>query len=266
MHDSSDHYGSSDRTDHLRVIRKLLTRAESTDFEAEREACLAKVAELTARHSIEEALIWSRHRHEERIRPVQRFIDVPPPYTARKVVLFGAVGAHHGCTVIDLGTEDDGSRRVAVVGFPGDVERTEVLVTSLLLQLTRAMLAPGCASKGPAISSQVAAASTAAYRRSFITAFAWRVGERLAEIRRAQEAEAEADGHEGAGKVPSVALVLADREDAVQQEVQRHYPFLRHRKTNGGSSPAGYAAGRAAAERAELQHAHLPNQAAALPR
>jgi hypothetical protein len=259
MYDLSDHREGGTHSDQLRVIRKLLTRAESTDYEAEREACLAKVAELMARHSIEEALVWSRHADHDRARPIQRLVEVPSPYAARKVALFGAAGRHHGCTVIDLGSGGGPPRQVALIGFPGDVERTEVLVTSLLLQLTRAMLAPDAG--GP----DTTASSTAAWRRSFITAYSWRVGERLTEIRRAQEMQAEASP-EQAGAPASVALVLTDRFDAVQAEVRRRYPRLRSLRSDAGSSRSGYAAGRAAAERAELQQVDLANRTAALPR
>jgi hypothetical protein len=258
MHDGSDHQGGAGHADELRVIRKLLSRAESTDFEAERDACLAKVAELMARHSIAEALVWSRHRHDEQSTPVQRLIEVPPPYAARKVTLFGVVGRHNGCTVIDLGARRGPPRQVAIIGFPGDVERTELLVTSLLLQLTRAMLAPGAAPRS--------AGATAAWRRSFVTAFSWRVGERLTEIRRAQEARAEAPDPASGAATASVALVLADRRQVVEDEVHRRYPRLRHLRIDAGTSSAGYAAGRAAAERAELQHSHLGGRATALPR
>ena len=261
MYDVSDQGQAGSHADQLRVIRKLLTRAESTEFDAERDSCLAKVAELMARHSIEEALVWSRHHRHERTRPVHRLIEVPAPYAARKVTLFGAVGTHHGCRVIDLGSLQGRPRQVAVIGFPGDVERTEVLVTSLLLQLTRAMLATGTTSP-----THATASATAAWRRSFITAFSWRVGERLRDIRRSQEAQAGSSPSDGEEGQPSVALVLADRREAVQQEVQRRYPRLRSLRTDAGSSRAGYTAGRAAAERAELQQAHLANRTAALPR
>ncbi|MFV0316307.1 MAG: DUF2786 domain-containing protein, partial [Microthrixaceae bacterium] len=57
----------------LRVIRKLLSRAESTEFESERESCLSKVAELMARHSIEEALLADLDQDERSAqRPTER--------------------------------------------------------------------------------------------------------------------------------------------------------------------------------------------------
>lgn len=236
----------------LRVIQKLLSRAEATDFESERESCLAKVAELMARYSIEEAVVAASGDQDPGRAsgtPLERLLVVPAPYAARKVSLFGAVGMNCGCTVIDIGADDTGIRRVAVIGFPGDVERAEVLITSLLVQMTRSMLAERDARRP-------SSGATAAWRRSFITGFTVRVGQRLAEARARETARADtAAGSEGTarnGSTRSVALVLADREAEVDAEVRRRYPHLRSRRMDGGSSAHGHLAGRAAGDRASL--------------
>jgi len=245
-HNGTSHNGTTDVSAQLRVIRKLLSRAESTDFPSERDACLAKVADLVARYSIEDALVWADRDDERRELPVERILVVPDPYAARKVMLFGTVGRHNRCTVIDLGADAARARRVSVIGFRGDVDRVEVLVTSLLLQLTRGMLADNPRTTGSA---------TAAWRRSFITGFAVRVGERMAEAQRRNEAGARAEASGPGGPAPSgasVALVLADRADAVNAAVRQRYPYLRTTRIDAGSSPHGRAAGRAAGDRATL--------------
>lgn len=236
----------------LRVIQKLLSRAEATDFDSERESCLAKVAELMARYSIEEAVLAASSADGDARRrgtPVERLLAVPSPYAARKVSLFGAVGANCGCTVIDIGTDDTGVRRVALIGFPGDVERAEVLVTSLLVQMTRSMLSESGARRA-------SPGASAAWRRSFITGFTVRVAQRLAEARAREttrvRAEADANTAAGTGNPRSVALVLADREAEVEAEVRRRYPHLRSRRMDSGSSAHGHLAGRTAGDRASL--------------
>jgi len=231
----------------MRVIQKLLSRAEATDFDHERDACLSKVAELVARHSIEEALLRASVDDGARESPTERLMVVPSPYAARKVSLFGAVGEHAGCTVIDLGNDDTGVRRVAAVGFPSDLDRMEVLVTSLLVQLTRSMLS------APTRPRRTAGA-TAAWRRSFVSGFTWRVAERLREASRAEKAGTEG-GHsaaDSAGDGPSLELALIERQDAVDEEVARRYPYLRTRRMDGGSSAEGHRAGRDAGNRAGL--------------
>ncbi len=241
----------------LRVIQKLLSRAEATDFESERESCLAKVAELMARHSIEEALVWAAAGEQEAgtEQPTERLLVVPAPYAARKVSLFGAVGEHAGCTVIDVGSEPDGVRRVAAVGFPGDLDRMEMLVTSLLVQLTRSMLAGG-PRRGARRGSPGA---TAAWRRSFISGFTARVAERLADARRTEAAHVADQRRSGPAEAPdqSLALVLVAREEAVDAEVSRRYPYLRSRRMDAGSSRSGHSAGRDAGSRAGLGEAAL---------
>lgn len=237
----------------LRVIQKLLSRAEATDFESERESCLAKVAELMARYSIEEAVIAAASGDDCRGRtsgtPLERLMVVPSPYAARKVSLFGAVGMNCGCTVIDIGADDTGVRRVAVIGFLGDVERAEVLITSLLVQMTRSMLATRDARRSNP-------GATAAWRRSFITGFTVRVGQRLAEARARETARATTGAGLNAtmstGSTRSVALVLADREAEVDGEVRLRYPHLRSRRMDSGSSAHGHLAGRSAGDRASL--------------
>ncbi|MGI9578076.1 MAG: DUF2786 domain-containing protein [Microthrixaceae bacterium] len=234
----------------IRVIQKLLSRAEATDFESERDACLSKVAELMARHSIEEALLRSDQPEQTVESPTERLLVVPAPYAARKVSLFGAVGEHAGCTVIDLGTDDSGVRRVAAVGFPADLDRMEVLVTSLLVQLTRSMLESPTRPKR-------SAGATAAWRRSFVSGFTWRVSERLHEANKAQASDAERGAVRRTDRGTSVALALIERQDAVDDEVSRRYPYLRTRRMDGGSSHDGHRAGRAAGNRAGLGDAAL---------
>lgn len=251
--------------DQLRLVRKLLHRAESTAFESERQACLAKAAELMLRHSIEEALLWAEADSEGRDSPVERILDVEPPYAARRVVLYDAAGRHNRCAVIDLGSSPGTPRRVALIGYPGDVARAEMLITSLLLQMTRAMASANAshptASRG----------GTAAWRRSFVTAFAWRVDERLAEVRGLRD-DAPPDGSPTGGAdgsepgATSLALVLADREEEVHREVGRRYPRLRSARIDAGSSRSGFAAGVAAAEVAALDSAPLRSGRRALAR
>jgi len=236
----------------IRVIQKLLSRAEATEFESERDSCLAKVAELMARHSIEEAIVRSRTAEPSSVSPTERLMVVPAPYAARKVSLFGAVGEHAGCTVIDLGNDDTRVRRVGAVGFPADLDRMEVLVTSLLVQLTRSMLsAPGRPERS--------AGATAAWRRSFVTGFTWRVAERLKDASKTETADAQdRTTHASPDRSePSVALALVERQDAVDDEVSRRYPYLRTRRIDGGSSTDGHHAGRAAGDRAGLGQSSL---------
>jgi hypothetical protein len=71
-----------------------------------------------------------------------------------------------------------------VVGFPPDLRAVEALFTSLLVQATRTMASHGarCTSSGRS--------RTRSFRQAFLTSFAARIGERLAEATHDAEAEA----------------------------------------------------------------------------
>lgn len=240
----------------LRIIRRLLAKAESTPYKEEAEACLEKVSELIARYAIDEALLWARSEHGERSVPIEVDLAVLPPYSARKSIIVSEVADVYGCRTVRTGSGE--ASRVVVFGFEGDVRRVELLVTSLLVQLTTSMIAETPAGRS--------ATATAAWRRSYIAAFADAVGRRLREsVTRAKETAAPAGAESSPGapvegeesmsvveRVQSTEIVLADRAEAVQQAVRARFPRLRTSYIGSGNSAAGHAAGRAAGNRADL--------------
>lgn len=226
-------------SDRLDRIRKLLAKAEATPYPEEAETFMEKVSELVARWGIDEARLWADAAPADRAAPVRSTIHVPAPYTVHKMVLVNEVAESCGCRCVRLpGADRD---KVAVIGFEGDVRRTELLVTSLLLQLTRDLLA-GTPRTG-------SASATASWRRSFIIGFASRIGERLTAARAEAAAEADAEGAVGS---QSCELVLVDRDAQVGEKVRAEFPRLRTTRVSSGSSSSGRAAGRSSADRADL--------------
>lgn len=123
---------------------------------------------------------------------------------------------------------------VALVGDEMDLEIVELLSTSLLVQATRAMVAAGShAAKG-------AEARSRAYRKSFLFAYADRIGERL---------RAATEVHESDTRL---LPVLADRRRAVDTLFETLFTTTRSRSVTVRSS-AGWDAGRAAADEANLR-------------
>ncbi|MFM7063224.1 MAG: hypothetical protein ACKO04_07000 [Actinomycetes bacterium] len=124
-----------------------------------------------------------------------------------------------------------------MVGFPSDLRWVETLVTSLMVQMTAAMLhdqPPG-----------MTASQSAGWRRSFIVGFVDAVSDRLgADRRRAAAATPQAS--------ESTALVLLDREALVQEDFARRFPRLRSNWVSSGSSSQGRSAGRAAGRAASF--------------
>ena len=123
-----------------------------------------------------------------------------------------------------------------MIGFPVDLQLTDLLFTSLLVQATHA--------------SAVATAgdrrlSTPSFRRAFLVAFADRIAERLEAARRHVSAEAAQEYGD------SLLPVLASREAAVEAAYAEAFPnttVMRNRRLNS----AGWYAGRAAADAADI--------------
>lgn len=222
----------------LARVRALLSKAESTSFEAEAESLTAKAQELMARYAIDGALARSQAPRAEA--PTMRRIAVDDPYARAKSELL--VVAAHANDVRCVW--DDEFALMAVVGFARDLDAVETLFTSLLVQASRAMLAKGSA-RAPSGASR-----TRSFRQSFIVAFASRIGERLAAAAAMARAEAEAE------MATSLAPVLASRAREIDDEVAR---LFRHTRMVDGvsvTSAEGWRAGRIAAELATLGPDH----------
>ena len=217
--------GSSERDLLLNRVRALLAKAEATEFAAEAEVFTAKAQDLMTRHALDEALL---HSPTEQIDVDARRVHLRSPYTAAKVLLLDAVGRANRTKVIFLDAFDIAT----VVGTPVDVDQVEMLFTSLLIQATRAMAEAGASRTGSFDRS-------ATFRRSFLSAYAVRIGERLV------EADRQATASYGTDLVP----VLQRQTEAVEDEFARLFPSTRTMR-GGYLDQRGWEAGREAADRA----------------
>lgn len=213
-------------------VRALLAKAERTEFEHEAEAFTAKAQALMARHSIDEAVLAADGSGRRADTAVQR-IWLDAPYVRAKFSVVSAVATANGCQAL-LNT---GLDVATVVGMRHDVRATVLLATSLQLQVTRAVArvrpddADGWAS------------SVKTYRRSFLFAFAARIGERLRESTASAQAHVDSD---------RLLPVLVDRQAAVDRAVAEAFPRTTTLRSTATLDPSGWAAGRAAADLAEL--------------
>lgn len=225
--------GDAGSDSQMEKIRRLLAKAESTPYPEEAEAFLLKVAELAKRFRFSDADIWASAASADRDDPIHRIFPIPAPYAARKANLVGAVAESQGCKAVRYGSATDMS--CALIGFEGDVRRCETLITSLFIQLTNAMVSESPTGGRPG--------QTAAWRRSFITAYSMRISDRLAEANGPSESPDASD---------STAVALRDRSVEVHKAMDSLYPSVRPGYTNYGSSPAGRRAGERAADRSDL--------------
>jgi len=213
----------------LERVRALLAKAESTAYPAEAEAYSAKAQELIARHSIAEALAAGPTAE---VVPFARRVGVDHPYENEKAALLDAVARANHCQTVwspELGF-------TTVFGFDTDIDAVELLYTSLLVQANRAM-----AQAEPA-GGRAGKARLKAFRRSFLVAYAIRIGERLEEVAATVLAEPGAD----------LLPVLASREAQVRETVRRVFPHTVRARGSRVDSREGWDSGREAADRAAL--------------
>jgi hypothetical protein len=216
----------------LAKVRALLAKAESTEFDEEAEALSAKAQQLMTEHAIDRAMAESGGPAGPI--PIVRRLWLDAPYVDAKAALVNAVANHNRarCVRSRLGY-------VTLIGFPSDLDAIELLSTSLLVQATRAMRLAG---------RQVSRAGTSrtrSFRRAFLLAYGRRIGERMGEV--AAGAESQADTARGGSLLP----VLAAREQVVSDYLDEVFPNL-VRSCVSVSNAAGWGAGRAAADLAEL--------------
>lgn len=217
----------------LSRVRKLLVQAEDVGATVgEAEAFNAKAAQLIARYGIDAALLVSAGRTQEEIG--HRVIVVDNPYRRDKAHLLTSVAEPLRCQTMH--SYDPDRYVVRLYGFGADLERVELLYTSLLLQATRQLVnvRPGGGWYGEH-------ESTAAYRRSWLAGFTTAVYTRLlaAEERAVAEQPATANG-------TSTALVLRDRGEQVDAAVRAAHPglrMMRRRNLSGSGRSDGHGAG-----------------------
>ncbi|MFI9421469.1 DUF2786 domain-containing protein [Streptomyces werraensis] len=210
-------------------IRALLAKAEATGFPEEAEALSAKAQELMARHSVDEALLAARASVTEGPDAVR--IGVDPPYEQAKAVLLDAVAAANHCRAV----WNEAFGFSTVVGFASDLEAVELLYTSLLVQATGAM------TRAEAAQRAGGRKRTKTFRQSFLAAYAHRVGVRLA--------AAAAEVPVGEDLLP----VLASREVAVGERMDRLFPETTTTRLRGVSDAAGWEEGSRAADAAQVR-------------
>lgn len=219
--------------------RALLAKAESTEFEREAEALSAKAQELITRYALGR-LLHQSPAAEERSAPRARRIWLDAPYVRAKTALVHAVASANRCRSASA----DQFGFSVVVGSANDLDAVELLVTSLLVQADVAMLRHGSRIDRSGV------ARTRSFRHSFLSAYAARIGERLAA---ASEAVVRAEG----GLLP----VLHDHEAAVSAAFDRLVPHT-VRAATSVSNGEGWVAGMAAADLAQLDVSSRPGEAA----
>ena len=219
----------------LERVRKLLAKAEANGVSpAEAEALTEKAAELMARYGIDRALLAAARPDTDR--PANRIIDMPNPWADVRAHLLAGLVTAMRCRCVLLPVRS--GKRMHVFGYESDLERAEILFTSLLVQMAHGLAATAV----PAT-----ARSVRAWRRSWLLGYTSAV---VARVRTAEEhAAGDADGARNGGG-PGTAVVLADRSLVIRRHAQQAYPHTR--KTRVTYTGSGYGSGFAEGQRADI--------------
>jgi hypothetical protein len=150
-----------------------------------------------------------------------------------KAMLISAVADANRCRAVT----SDQLGFTTVVGEPADLEAVDLMATSLLVQADTAMLAFGSQL------DRTGTSRTKSFRRSFLIAYASRIGERLSEATR--------EAAEHIGRPVQLLPVLRRQAERVGQACEQLFPRLVSHETSI-TNGYGWAAGRAAADLALL--------------
>ncbi len=218
----------------LDKVRALLAKAESTTFDAEADACTAKAQALMAQHRIDRALLDAGSRDQSDA-PAGRRISVDDPYADAKAVLLTNVADANGCRAVwskNMGF-------TTVFGFADELDAVEELFTSLLVQAVAALRREGSKQ------DRWGRSRTTRFRRSFLVAFAVRIGDRLQATVDATVEAASADA--GHALVP----LLSARSDATTAAAEAAFPEA-HSFAPSATDSEGWFAGTVFGDLADL--------------
>lgn len=229
----------ADQTDPsmLAKVRKLLAKAEDPATTTEEaELYTSKATDLMAAYGIDRALLALADPSLDIVG--DRVIVLDRPYAAEKCGLLAAVAMALRCRAVRRTRHPDGAKELSLhlFGHRSDLERVELLFTSLLVQAMHALARTPVPHRDHA----------AAFRRSWLIGFGSAVSRRLTEAERRAAADA---GHRFESQGTSSALVLADRSVRVDRAVDDEYPHLRAarpRRLSGRGHLDGWAAGQQA--------------------
>ncbi|GAA4016190.1 DUF2786 domain-containing protein [Allokutzneria multivorans] len=209
----------------LSRVRGLLAKAESTDYPDEAEALSAKAQELMNRYALDRAAVESETRATPAV--AVRRIWLESPYLAEKAHLATAVATANRCRSVLA--EKPGY--LTLIGDQFDLDTTELLSTSLLVQANREMLVAG---------KRTGQAKTRSFRHAFLISYGVRIGERLRAVTELKDTESR-----------ELVPVFAARERAIDGTFGELFPQLTPRRFTVRDA-TGWAAGHAAADRARL--------------
>jgi hypothetical protein len=253
-------------------IQALLAQAEgeaAAGNEAARDTFLEKAAALQLKHAIEDAMLAVGTQNKDEIATADFCIESNTPLIkAKRQLINGLASWNRGKAVMmgdykpkrSGGIRWDKRAKIRVYAHQSDLDFITMLYNSLILQMQTMMAAderimiPGFGRHASAKRRDVSS-----WRVSYAYGWVDRVIGRIAEAARRNEAAAESG-------TPGTALVLEDRKAIVVKHVEDKFGQLRTTRYRiDDKSHDGRAAGRAAAERADLGDKKVSGSSTRLP-
>lgn len=252
-------------------IAGLLRKAESTTPE-EAELLIAKAQELMTKYAIDEQMLAAASGKTADDQIEQRTLVFVGILREAKMAVASMLRNVNNCKAVHMDGKNSYESRtvdgksykdwdeVIITGYRTDIDRLELMNASLQIQCAQALSSWYKEAKVPWWSKT----DSFRERRQFIFGFAQGVGTKLTVAARAGEeaaikAEAERTSKTTGQAAESVALVLRNRKDTVQDWFDQHYGnTLRNRysRVQTGSRASGDA-GRAAGASADIGQSGL---------
>jgi hypothetical protein len=234
-------------------IIKLLAKAERAGSPEEAEAFFAKAADLQAKHAIDEIMLnAAAGKNADDVE--DKTYDLTGIYSKAHILMLNALARELNCRVIQYSSGGSKNLRARVHGFHSDLERLDILFTSVMVQASRSLKQWW----GAQDSSWWTAAEKFQARKSYIIGYGEGAATKLRESMRTAVAE-----HKSGE--PGVSLVLVDRKDKVDAAVAAAHGRLgtaRSTKVNGAATRAGRSDG----QRADVGHRRVGGSNRALGR
>lgn len=243
------------RATKLRQIQALMLAAtDETKTQGFRDNAMARAMALMAEHGVTEMMLGAQaEKRDEKI--ITQNIEIKGAYSYEQMMLAARIAGALGCRS-NYRHYRDTVFSVTFVGFASDVERAELLYTSLLLQAINGV-------KDERPFHWATASETRQHRKSWLRGFAARVGNRIEEAERRARGDYDRE-HSGSGE-PGTALVVADRDTLVQRFYDEMFGKLKAAKPKRRLNRAAVRAGAMAGSRADIGDPRMSGGRPSLP-
>jgi hypothetical protein len=218
--------------DQLAAIRALLAKAEAgTTTPPEAQALTAKAVSFLAQYGLDRARLAEVDLEADLL--TDPVIDLDNPWAKVQAYLLAHLAEALRCEAIEITRPGPGTR-LHLFGHASDIERVEILYTSLITQLSRALATqevPGTVT------------SVRAWRRSWMIGWATSAATRV----KATEDQAAGEAEDGL----ELAIVLSERTTRVRRHADQAYPSARETRVRY-TAVRGYNVGSAHGHEADV--------------